>query len=51
MIKPKLGQKKKSFKQVRFLLSDKVRPLSVKQKSKLKRELHSGKVRIKRPLN
>ena len=39
--------KKKSKKQVGFLLSEKVSPLSEKQKAKLKKELHSGKVKIK----
>ncbi len=38
----------KSKKQVGFLLSDKVSPLSDKQKEKLKRELHSGKVKVKK---
>ncbi|UCC74034.1 MAG: hypothetical protein JSV86_05605 [Gemmatimonadota bacterium] len=37
--------KKKSAKQVRYLMS-KVSPLSSKQKSKLKSELHSGKVKV-----
>ena len=41
------GAKMKSKKQVRFLLS-KVSPLSDKEKAKLKRELHSRKVKIKK---
>ncbi len=40
--------KTKSKKQVGFLLSDKVSPLSAKQEEKLKAELHSGKVKIKK---
>lgn len=40
------GKKTKSKKQVGLLLS-KGSPLSPKQKTKLKRELHSGKVRIR----
>jgi hypothetical protein len=40
------GAKKKSKKQVGYLLSDKVSPLSKKQKEKLKKELHSGKVKV-----
>jgi len=39
--------KSKSAKQVRYLLS-KGSPLSGKQKGKLKRELHSGSVKIKK---
>jgi len=38
--------KSKSQKQVRYLLS-KVSPLTNKEQSKLKRELHTGKVKIK----
>ena len=41
------GRKTKSKRQVRFLLS-KGTPLSKRQKSKLKRELHSRKVRVKK---
>ena len=41
------GAKKKSARQVRYLLS-KGSPLSGEQKSNLKRELHSRKVRIKK---
>ena len=40
------GKKTKSKKQVGFLLSDKVSPLSAEQKAKLKGELHSGKVKV-----
>lgn len=40
------GAKKKSKKQVGYLLS-KGSPLSDTQKSKLKGELHSGKVKVK----
>ena len=47
MPKKKKGTKVKSKKQVGFLLSDKVSPLTAKQKEKLKRELHSGKVKVK----
>jgi hypothetical protein len=43
----KKGSKYKSKKQVGFLLSDKVSPLSETQKSKLKKELHTKKVRVK----
>jgi hypothetical protein len=39
--------KTKSRKQVRFLLS-KGSPLTKKQTAKLKRELHSGKVKVKK---
>lgn len=39
--------KTKSQKQVAYLLS-KVSPLSDKQQSKLKKELHSGAVKIKK---
>jgi hypothetical protein len=42
------GAKKKSKKQIGFLLSDKVSPLSKKQKEKLKKELHTGKVKVKK---
>lgn len=38
--------KKKSRRQVGFLLSNKVSPLTSGQKAKLKRELHSGKVKV-----
>ena len=38
----------KSRKQVGYLLSDKVSPLSEAQKEKLKRELHSGAVKVKK---
>lgn len=38
--------KHKSKKQVGYLLSDKVSPLSKKQKEKLKGELHKGKVKV-----
>ncbi len=41
------GKKTKSKAQVGFLLSDKVSPLSEEQKKKLKRELHTGKVKVK----
>jgi hypothetical protein len=41
------GAKKKSKKQVGYLLSNKVSPLSKKQKEKLKKELRSGKVKVK----
>jgi hypothetical protein len=41
------GTKTKSKRQVRFLLS-KGSPLSQKQKTKLKGELHSKKVKIKK---
>jgi len=40
--------KPKSKKQVGFLLSEKMSPLSNAQKSKLKKELHSGAVRVKK---
>lgn len=40
--------KTKSKKQVGFLLSDKVSPLTPKQKAKLKSELHTGKVKVKK---
>ena len=40
------GGSTKSKRQVRFLLS-KVSPLSAKEKAKLKRELHSGAVKVK----
>ena len=40
------GQKTKSKKQVGLLLS-KGSPLNAGQKSKLKRELHSGKVKVR----
>jgi len=39
--------KMKSKKQVGFLLSDKVSPLTPAQKNKLKGELHSGAVKVK----
>lgn len=39
------GQKTKSLRQVRYLLSS-GSPLSEREKDKLKRELHEGKVRI-----
>jgi hypothetical protein len=39
--------KTKSKKQVGYLLSDKVSPLTSKQKKKLKKELHSGEVKVK----
>jgi len=42
----KRGKKTKSKQQVKFLLS-KVSPLSAQQKNKLKKELHSGAVKIK----
>lgn len=38
--------KEKTKKQVAYLLS-KVSPLAEKQKEKLKKELHSGEVRVK----
>jgi hypothetical protein len=41
------GSKTKSKRQVGLLLS-KNSPLSNKQQAKLKRELHSGKVRVKK---
>lgn len=44
---PKDGPKKKTQKQIRFLLS-KVSPLSKKEKDKLKRELKKGEVVIKK---
>jgi len=40
--------KTKSKKQVGFLLSDKVSPLTEAQRSKLKHELHSGQVKVKK---
>lgn len=40
------GAKKKSKAQVGYLLSDSS-PLSMQQKSKLKRELHSGAVKVR----
>lgn len=40
--------KEKSRRQVGFLLSDKVSPLTEAQKAKLKRELHSGAVKVKK---
>ena len=40
-----MAAKKKSAKQVRFLLS-KGSPLKTKQKDELKKELHSGKVKV-----
>jgi hypothetical protein len=43
--KPKI--KTKSMKQVGYLLS-KVSPLTSKEQTKLKKELHSGKVKIKK---
>jgi hypothetical protein len=39
--------KTKSKKQVGYLLS-KVSPLTSKEQAKLKRELHSGKVKVKK---
>lgn len=44
-VKPKV--KTKSMKQVGYLLS-KVSPLTQKEQVKLKKELHSGKVKIKK---
>lgn len=41
------GAKKKSMRQVRYLLSG-GSPLSSGQKAKLKRELHTGAVKIKK---
>ena len=41
------GAEKKSKKQVGYLLS-KVSPLSPQQKNKLKTELHSGAVKVKK---
>jgi hypothetical protein len=38
--------KTKSKAQVGFLLSNKVSPLTDHQKSKLKKELHSGQVKV-----
>lgn len=38
--------KTKSKKQIGFLLSNKVSPLSAKQKGKLKSELHKGSVKV-----
>jgi hypothetical protein len=38
--------KTKSKKQVGYLLSNKVSPLTSKQKKKLKKELHSGEVKV-----
>lgn len=46
-MKPKPQPKTKSKKQVALLLS-KGSPLSPKQKEKLKRELHEGKVKVKK---
>jgi hypothetical protein len=45
---PKCGQKTKTKKQIGKLLSGKkgVSPLTAAEKSKLKRELHSGKVKV-----
>jgi hypothetical protein len=40
-----LGQKKKSKRQVRYLLS-KASPLKKRSKAKLKKELHTGKVKV-----
>ncbi len=48
MKKKSSGPKVKSQKQVGFLLSDKVSPLTGPQKAKLKRELHEGKVKVKK---
>lgn len=45
--KKRTGAKSKSKRQVGYLLSS-GSPLSKKQKSKLKSELHSGKVRVKK---
>ncbi len=42
----KQGPKAKSKRQVHFLLSD-GSPLTRAQKAKLKRELHSGRVKVK----
>lgn len=42
-----MKSKTKSQKQVRYLLS-KVSPLTSKEQTKLKKELHSGKVKIKK---
>lgn len=39
--------KSKSMKQVGYLLS-KVSPLTAKEQTKLKKELHSGKVKVKK---
>jgi hypothetical protein len=44
---PEGGVKVKSAQQVRFLLS-KVSPLTPEQQAKLKGELHSGAVKIKK---
>ena len=41
------GAKTKSLKQVRYLLSS-VSPLTEKQQDKLRRELRTGKVRVKK---
>lgn len=41
------GKKVKSKRQVRYLLSD-GSPLTDEQKAKLKRELHEGKVKVKK---
>lgn len=43
----KKSKKTKSARQVRFLLS-KGSPLSTAKKGKLKKELHTGKVKIKK---
>ena len=43
-----MAPKTKSKKQVGYLLSDKVSPLSEKQKEKLKGELHRGTVKVKK---
>ena len=45
MAKKRKGAKTKSKRQVRYLLSG-GSPLSDKQKAKLKKELHSGSVRV-----
>ena len=44
---PQMPAKSKSKKQVAYLLS-KVSPLTSRQQSKLKKELHSGKVKVKK---
>jgi hypothetical protein len=46
-MKAKSKVKTKSMKQVGYLLS-KVSPLTLKEQNKLKKELHSGKVKIKK---
>lgn len=38
--------KTKTKRQIGFLLSEKVSPLTAGQKAKLKNELHSGRVRV-----